>query len=237
MKVIRRNVGEAIEPLYHEVERRLGAEGESRRLEVVSKEDGALSSVRWRADCVTIALRKGVPTHALPHVLAVALQHVRQRLDGFPDVVRSDQPQPDGVGLARTALRELVLAPEAEQHLASLDLDDRWESEQRHKGLKQLLRDAGEDWSEPGTPAHQFAALSYARYSLQHPPEMWESLGESMREQLPKAAEAGDKVLTLVKQHGWKDATTALKTLTEVRDALQMRPYTLVQDRRTGGLY
>jgi hypothetical protein len=237
MKVIRRNVGEAIEPLYHEVERRLGAEGESRRLEVVNKEDGALSSVRWRPDCVTIALRKGIPTHALPHVLAVALQHVRQRLDGFPDVVRSDQPQPDGVALARTALRELVLAPEAEQHLASLELDDRWESEQRHKGLKQLLRDAGEDWNEPGTPAHQFAALSYARYSLQHPPEMWESLGESMREQLPKAAEAGDKVLTLVKEHGWKDATTALKAMTEVRDALQMRPYTLVQDRRTGGLY
>ena len=66
---------------------------------------------------------------------------------------------------------------------------------------------------------------------------MWESLGESMREQLPKAAEAGEKVLALVKTHGWKDATTALKTLTEVRDALQMRPYTLVQDRRTGGLY
>ncbi len=44
-------------------------------------------------------------------------------------------------------------------------------------------------------------------------------------------------MLTLVKKHGWKDAGSALKTLTEVRDALQMRPYTLVQDRRTGGLY
>lgn len=237
MKVIGRNLDETIDPLYREVERRLGTEGGRRRLEVVSTEDGALSNVRWRDDHVSISLRKGIPTHALPHVLAVALQHVRQRLDGYPDVVRSDRPQPEGAGLARTALRELVLAPEAEQHLEPLSLDDRWEAEQRHKGLKQLLRDAGEDWNEPGTPAHQFAALSYARYALQHPPEMWESLGESMRDQLPRATEAGDKVLTLVSRYGWKDASTALKTLTEVRDTLQMRPYTLVQDRRTGGLY
>lgn len=237
MKVIGRNVGEAVEPLYREIEHRLATEGGNRRLEVLSTEDGALSSVRWHKDRVTISVRKGIPTHALPHVLAVALQHVRQRLDGYPDVVRSDRPQPEGVGLARTALRELVLAPEAEQRLEALGLDDRWEAEQRHKGMKQLLRDAGEDWNEPGTPAHQFGALSYARYALQHPPEMWESLRASMREQLPKTTEAGEKVLTLVKRHGWKDPGTTLKTLTEVRDALQMRPYTLVQDRRTGGLY
>ncbi len=237
MKVIGRNLGEAIDPLYQDIEHRLGTEGGHRRLEVTSTEDGALSSIRWRDDEVTIAVRKGIPTHALPHVLAVALQHVRQRLDGYPDVVRSDRPQPEGAGLTRTALRELVLAPEAEQHLEPLGLDDRWEAEQRHKGLKQLLRDAGEDWNEPGTPAHQFAALSYARYALQHPPEMWESLGEAMRDQLPKATASGEEVLTLVSRHGWKDASTMLKTLTEVRDVLQMRPYTLIQDRRTGGLY
>ncbi len=237
MKVIGRNVGEAIEPLYKEIESRLSTESGGLHIEVTSTDDGALSGVRWHTDRVTISLRKGIPTHALPHVLAVALQHVRQRLDGFPDVVRSDQPQPEGAAIARTALRELVLAPEAEQHLESLSLDDHWEAEQRHKGLKQLLRDADEEWSEPGTPAHQFAAISYARYSIQHPPEMWESLEQSMREQLPKATETGERVLALIRQHGWKDATTALKTLTEVRDALQMRPYTLVQDRRTGGLY
>ena len=237
MKVIGRNVGEAIEPLYREVEQRLATEGGGRRLEVASTDDGALSNVRWRADHVAISVRKGIPTHALPHVLAVALQHVRQRLDGYPDVVRSDRPQPEGAGLARTALRELVLAPEAEQRLEPLGLDDRWETEQRHKGLKQLLRDAGKDWNEPGTPAHQFAALSYARYALQHPPAMWESLGEAVRDQLPKAAASGDEVLGLISRHGWKDQATALKTLTEVRDALQMRPYTLIQDRRTGGFY
>ena len=58
-----------------------------------------------------------------------------------------------------------------------------------------------------------------------------------MRERLPKATSAGDAVLAIVSRHGWRDASTALKTLTEVRDALQMRPYTLIQDRRTGGLY
>lgn len=237
MKVIGRNVGDAIEPLYREVEQRLATEGGRRRLEVTSTDDGALSNVGWREDHVTIAVRKGIPTHALPHVLAVALQHVRQRLDGYPDVVRSDRPQPEGAGLARTALRELVLAPEAEQRLEPLGLDDRWESEQRHKGMKQLLRDAGEDWNEPGTPAHQFAALSYARYALQHPPEMWESLGEAMRDRIPRATASGDQVLAIVSRHGWADAGTALKTLTEVRDIVQMRPYTLVQDRRTGSLY
>ena len=170
MEVLGRDIGEALDRMYEELANRTRTEGE-RELRVEGFQ-GALSRVDWGDAAVMIFLNEGVPTHALPHVLGVALQHVRQRLDHYPDVRRPEGRQPEGAALVRTALRELVLAPEAEAKLASLNLDQQWETEQRHEGFKSLLDGAPQEWSQPGTAGHAFAVLQYARMELQHPPQL-----------------------------------------------------------------
>ena len=85
----------------------------------------------------------------------------------------------------RTALRELVLAPEADMQLDPLELDRSWETEQRHAGYKELLRDADDTWNEVGTAGNAFAALQYARFAIDHPSDLWESLREQTAERIP----------------------------------------------------
>lgn len=234
MEVIGRDIGDALDRMYAELESRVRTEAEC-TLEIEPFQ-GALSRVRWDQEggVVTIQLNEGVPTHALPHVLAVALQHVRQRLDRYPDIRRPTGEQADGSALVRTALKELVLAPEAEVHLASLALDQQWEAEQRHQGLKEMLVEPPEDWNETGTLGNQFAALQYARMELQHPPEMWKSLRKRMEERLPVAVERGEAALRNVRRYRWNSPGACLQALIAVRDELGLREVALIEDRRTG---
>ena len=184
-----------------------------------------------------VQLHSGVPTHALPHIFGVALQHVRQRVDFYPDVRRPPGDQPEGSQLVRQVLRELVLAPEAAMQLEPLALDQQWEAEQRHQGLKEMLRDVPDDWDEAGTIGNYFAALQYARFSVQHPPEMWEGLRRTMREQLPGACELGDQALAIVRPlrmglagrvppNPWSASATSLA----------LADLALVEDRRSNEL-
>ena len=133
MKVIGKEIGAALASMYGEIERRVKIEAE-RELRVEPFEGGSFSNVEWADDAVVVSLHNGVPTHALPHVLGVALQHIRQRLDRYPGVLRGPQDV-EGAGMIRSALRELVMGPEAEMRLAPMDLDMQWEVEQRHAGL------------------------------------------------------------------------------------------------------
>ncbi|MBM3139073.1 MAG: hypothetical protein FJZ92_02375 [Chloroflexi bacterium] len=236
MKVIGKDIGLALDEMHAEIEKRVRVEAE-RACRVEPFEGGSFSTVDWEDDAVVISLHNGIPTRALPHVFGVALQHVRQRLDRYPNVVRpSGEDHPAGA-LIRTVLRELVLAPEAEIWLEPLGLDMDWETKQRHAGLKEMLRDADEEWNEPGSPGNAFAALQYAHFSLTHPPELWESLREQMTEQLPAAAENGEGVLQVVREHLWNSPGACLESLVAARDELGLQPVALVEDRRSGRLY
>lgn len=232
MKVIRKNIGTALDEMYEQLERRIRIEAE-RNIRIEAFEGGSFSSVNWEADAVVISLHNGVPTRALPHVFGVALQHVRQRLDLYPAVVRPAGADSPVAGLVRSVLRELILAPEAEMHLAPLELDTEWETEQRHAGLKEMLRDVDADWDQEGTPGSAFAALQYAHFSLTHPAELWESLGEQVREKLPASSARGEQVLARVREHGWKTPGACLESLVAVRDELNLQQVAVIEDRRS----
>ena len=236
MKVIGKEIGDAIEPMFQEIEARLLAEAE-RTLRVEPFEGGALSDVDWDEPpgVVVISLHSGVPTHALAHVLGVALQHVRQTLDHYPDVV-SGPAAVEGEEMLRHALRELILAPEAEAHLASLGLESRWETEQRHQGMKDLLRQASKDWDEVLTPNHVFGALLYARFALDHPEELWASLRKDFNRKFPALSASGEGAAEQIRTHGWDSVDACIEALVAVRDELGMREIALVEDRRDGTL-
>lgn len=232
MRVNGRNIGKSVDALYDEIEERTRNEV-GREVRLREREAGAISNVSWRRGRVTISIHKGMPTHAVPHALAVALQHVRQRLDEYPDVHRpfpSGTPQAD---LVRTALRELVMAPEAESQLKGLELDDEWETEQRHEGMKALLRDVPKEWHRTGSLGHKFAALQYARMELQHPRRMWSSLKKTFAKELPTAAEQGADIAAQVKKIGWASPDACLESLVTARDALKLKKEALIGDRRT----
>ncbi len=235
MKVIGKDIGTTLDALYEELASRVRIEAE-RELSVDAFEGGSFSNVSWRADGVVISLHNGVPTHALPHVFGVALQHVRQRIDRYPAVRRSARPDPEGGALIRTALRELVLAPEAEMQLEQYGLETSWEVEQRHAGYKELLRDAEDSWNDVGTPGNAFASLQYARFAVDHPADLWESLRNQTVERIPAVAENGEGVLQVVRQTGWATPGGCLQSLVAARDELSLMNYALIEDRRSGEL-
>lgn len=235
MEVLGRDIGTKLDRMYHELLSRVRTEAE-RELRV-EWFDGALSNVRWTDDEVVIYLNEQVPTHALPHVLGVALQHVRQRLDRFPDVRRPEGEQPEGSPLVRTALREVVLAPDAEAKLGGLALDQQWETEQRHLGMKQMLDDPPEEWEDPTTLGAKFIALQYAKMELLHPAQMWSGLRKTMEKKLPAAASLGDDVVHEVRRYRWGSAQACFRSLVNARDALGLEEIAVIEDRRTGRFY
>lgn len=235
MKVIGKEIGKALAPMYGEIERRAQVES-GRELRIVAYEGGAFSNVDWTEDAVTISLHNGVPSRALPHVFGVALQHVRQRLELYPRVLPGPR-ELEGGPLVRAALRELVMGPEAEMRLSPLELDVEWEVEQRHAALKEMLRDAPEDWNTVNTPGNAFAALQYARFTLEHPEALWAPLRDQFRERLPAAAEAGEGVVQLVKQNGWKTPGACLQSLVAARNELSLNQIAVIEDRQRGVRY
>lgn len=231
MKVIGKDIGTALEPLFEEVERRLRIESE-RELRVEGGAEGSFSNVVWQQDATIIQLHNGVPTHALPHVFGVALEHVRQRLERYPTVQRLEgEDVPDGPML-RGALRELVLAAAADHALQALNLDVEWEAEQRHQALKNLLRDAGPEWNDPEESAFAFAALLYARAAIEHP--LWESLAPTFQETLPEASKLGAEVEQAVRENGWASPGACLQSLLAARELTGLDDLAAILDRRTG---
>lgn len=231
VEVLGRDIGDGIDRMYREILSRVQTEPELElRIEAF---DGALSNVRWTDDAVVVQLNEAVPTHALPHVLGVALMHVRQRLDQFPDIRRPAGEQVEGTGLLRTSLRETVLAPEAESHLAPLALDQKWETEQRHLGFKQLLDDAPEQWRDQSSIGAGFVALQYAKLEFMHPEAMWTSLRKRTHAELPEAAEMGDMAVTEIRRFRWGSAQACVQSLVAVRDVLGMQRIAQVLDRRS----
>ena len=158
MKINGRDIGDVLDPLYEEIEARV--QKETARDLAVDKFDGeSFSRVRWSDDAptVTVLVHEHLPTHAIAHALAVALQHVRQRLDQYPEIRRPKGRQAaQSAGPVRTMLREVVMAPEAESRIAGLGLDREWENEQRHDALKQVLRAPPAEWKRDGTLGSQF---------------------------------------------------------------------------------
>ena len=237
MKIAGHEIGDALDPLYAELEGRVRVEAE-RDLRVESGEQDAISTVSWSdPETVIVSVHQGVPTHALPHVLAVALQRVRQRLDRYPVVRPPLEEAPEEGPMLRQALRELVLSAEGEMHIEALALDHEWESEQRHNGLKDILRDPPADWGTLGSAGNKFMALQYARFAGQHPPEMWEGLRKSFQEKLPAAAENGEGVLQMVRQTGWGTPGACLQSLVAAREELAMQDVARIEDPRSGDLY
>ncbi len=232
MKVIGKELGTVLVDMYEDIEKRLKTEA-ARDLKVVSFEGASFSDIQWGDHEVVISLHNGIPTRALNHILGIALQHIRQRLDFYPAVVRG-QTDVEGGALVRSALRELIMSPEAEQQVAPLKIDITWELKQRHEGLKQLLRDAPEEWNDEGSIGHAFAALQYARFTIEHPEELWDGLRTQFRKQLPAAAMTGDEIISLVAQRGWKTPGACVESLVAVRDALGLNAFVAIEDRRNG---
>ena len=236
MNVNGRDIGDALDPLFDELVERVRAEA-GRELAIDSFDGDSFSRVRWSDDDagVTIFLHENLPTHAIAHALGIALQHVRQRLDEYPEVRRPHGRQAaQGAGPLRTMLREVVMAPEAEERIAPLGLDREWEVEQRHSALKELLRAPPSEWARDGTLGNQFAALQYARFEFEHPPEMWKSLRDEMEKTLPIAAEHGKQVVAAIAEHGWKSQDDCLASLLAARDALNLEYVAWIEDRRSG---
>lgn len=236
MKVNGRDIGDVLDGLHEEIANRLREETH-RDLQIDGFDGDAFSSVRWSGETPTVLIfvHEQLPTHAIPHVLGVALQHVRQRLDSYPDVrTPSGRQAAAGAGPLRTMLREVVMAPEAEARLADLDLDSEWETEQRHEAMKQILRAPPSDWKRDGTLGNKFAALQYARFELEHPTAMWNSLRDDMEDSLTIAAERGKRAVEAVREHGWDSADACLKSLLAVRDSLGMEYIAWIEDRRDG---
>ena len=231
MKVIGKDIGTVLEPLFEEVENRLRIESEL-ELRIEGGAEGAFSNVVWQQDAAIIQLHNGVPTHALPHVVGVALEHVRQRLERYPTVQRTEgEDVPDGPML-RGALRELVLAPAADHALQALNLNVEWEAEQRHQALKNLLREAGPEWNDPEQSAFAFAALLYARAAIEHP--LWESLAPAFQEALPEASRLGAEVEQAVRENGWVSPGACLQALLAARELTGLDEIAAIFDRRTG---
>jgi hypothetical protein len=228
LKIIGKEIGSELDDMYHLLVGRAGVAG--RDLKVVAFEGDGLSDVQWTAKAVTISLHSGVPTHALPHVFAIALQHVRQTLDGYPNILKPPGRQPEGSDLVRGALRELVAEPDAEAQLHALGLDRTWENEQRHQGMKSLLQQPPADWNEPESLGGLFLALQYARMSLTHPPQMWKALQKRAEEVVPVAAERGEQVLTAVKKKRWGSASAALESYIRVREELGVEDMVRIED-------
>jgi hypothetical protein len=236
MQVLGKDIGTALDKRFAEIEERVKVEAQ-RALQVEGFEGGSISTIDWQDGRVRILVHSGVPRHALAHVFGVALEHVRQRLDRFPDVVRPPvEEQPEGAEIVRQALRELVLAPEAEMQIASYQLDDQWEAEQRHQAMKDLLREPPADWNEAGTIGNDFMALQYARFAIQHPKDMWEGLRKSMREQLPLATDRGEAALKIVRTYGWGGPGASLESLVGARNELELHDVAAIEDRRTSEL-
>lgn len=232
MKVIGKDIGTALDAMYAELEQRVRVEAEC-ELRVEAFEAGAFSSVDWLPGAAVVSLHNGVPTHALPHVFGVALQHIRQHLDRYPTVVEGPR-EVYGGDLVRTTLRELLMAPEAETALIPLNLDTTWEVEQRHTGLKDLLRDAPKEWDDLDSAGGAFATLQYARFAIEHPTGLWASLRDPFAETLPHPAEQGERVAALVREKGWATPGACLEALVAVRDALNLRTYVAIEDLRNG---
>lgn len=232
MKVIGKDIGDSLEKLLEEVESRLKVEAE-RELRFEAGAEGTFSNVQWLDDAVVIQLHNGVPTHALPHIVGVALEHVLQRLERYPAVQRpAGEDELDGP-ILRSALRELVLAPAADHGLKSLNLDVQWEAEQRHQALKDLIRDHAE-WDDPEDPGHTFIALLYARAAIEHPADLWPGLAEAFADALPRVAENGAAVEQAVRQHGWTSPGACLESLVSARELLDLTSIAPIFDRRTG---
>jgi hypothetical protein len=231
MKVIGKDIGTTLEPLFEEVEHRLRIESEL-QLRIEGGAEGAFSNVIWQQGTALIQLHNGVPTHALPHVVGVALEHVRQRLERYPTVQRAaGDDVPDGPML-RGALRELVLAPAADHALQALNLNVEWETEQRHQALKDLLRETGPEWNDPQQSAFAFAALLYARAAIEHP--LWESLAPTFQEALPEASRLGAEVEQSVRKNGWVSPGACLQALLAARELTGLDEIAAIFDRRTG---
>ena len=236
MKVNGRDIGDILDPLYAEIEARVQKEA-ARDLTVETFDGESFSRVRWSDDAptVTVFVHEQLPTHAIPHALAIALQHVRQRLDQYPEIRRPKGRQAaQGAGPVRTMLREVVMAPEAESRIADLGLDREWENEQRHEALKQVLRTPPSEWTRDGTLGSQFAALQYARFEFEHPPELWKSLRREMEQAMPLAAERGKQAVAAIQEHGWSTIDGCLQSLTATRDALGLEYVAWIEDRRDG---
>jgi hypothetical protein len=228
MKVIGREIGDSIAHMYGQVEARVAAA--NRDLVVVAFDGEGLSGVKWSPKAVTISLHSGVPTHALPHVLGVAVQHIRQDLDGYPNVRKPKTRQPEGSDLVRSALRELVLEPDAEAQLAGMALDREWEQEQRHQAMKDLLREPPADWNEAGSLGNDFMALQCARMQVTHPPKMWDALRKRVEEVLPVAAERAELAGRALRRRRWGTAQACLNSFVNVRDELELGDVAIIVD-------
>ena len=239
MNVNGRDIGDVLDGLHEELAARVSDEAE-RELVVDSFDGDSFSNVRWadEEDEVLIEVHESLPTHAIAHVLAVALQHVRQRLDAYPEVRRPRGRQAArGAGPVRTMLREVVMAPEAEDRIDPLGLDREWEVEQRHAALKEILRAPPSEWTRDGTLGNQFAALQYARFEFEHPQEMWQSLSEEMERALPIAVARGRRIVDAVREHGWSSRDACLQALLAARQAAGLQYVAWIVNRETDEIH
>lgn len=228
MKIIGREIGDDLNSMYGLIEGRASAA--DRAVEVVLFEGQGLSDVHWTAKKVIISIHSGIPTHSIPHVLAVALQHVRQALDGYPTVTKPRGRDLEGAELVRGALRELVLEPDAEVLIGPMGLDRTWENEQRHQGYKALLEDPPADWDEPDTLGNIFMALQYARLATTHPAQMWKALHKRTQQMLPHAAERGELALSVLKRRRWGSPRACLDSFLYLRKELGLEDIVQIED-------
>ena len=254
MKILEREIGDQLDGLFEEVAVSLansfaknaskeddGLEIEN-KLSILPQNDGLLSRIKWEEGNPYIYIRSDIPTHAIPHVLGTALCHVKQKIDLFPDVVQNENEEEiDGALLVRIALKELLMSLNAEETMKNIKFDIDWEDKNRHQGFKDVLgmldRNEDDSFVSIEHPTHQFFSLTYAKFSLIHPPKMWDGLKTQIMNDYPEFVKSGKKILEIINEYGFEDVDSCLKSLTGIRDEIAMRPYTLILDRRDESYY
>ena len=222
------DIGSTLDSMYTSIGKRLQGETD-RTLAVEPFRGQALSRIDEGEQTVTIQIHQDVPQPAVNHVLGVALQHVRQELDGYPRVLPGSR-EVTGIPLVRMALRELVMAPEAETHLQDLEIDGEWERDQRLNGLLRLLNRADPQyWDAFGSPEHAFSAIQYARICQDHRSDgLTPWVRSRFERELPHAATCGAVIARDVSSIGWGDPDSCLESLNAARDQLRLDAYVTI---------
>lgn len=232
MRVLDRDIGTKIDSWYQDVVAQVREAG--RALDIRLGHTGSFGATGEEGDRFVIYLADDLPELALEHTFAHELAHVTQRLEGYPSTQRPTSLGNDS-GEAKVGrwISELVLGPDAEQRIAQYNLDTHWEDKQRARNIRQNINTASEG-HVPGSFHFVDRSLTYAWGELVLSPGVWLPLRRKFERQLPLVSHAGQRIVAMVREHGWETPEAARDAMLAVVDFLGVSAFVSVLDRQSG---
>lgn len=219
MDVLGVELPEPLADFYRQVEALYAADGVALTCE---RDDGPAFGGFYLDDGrATVAIRHDLPPEAVCHTLAHELTHGLQRREGWPRALANpDLGDPTAAAELASMLQAIVQCAAAELRIAPLGLDSSWETSERHRTIRYLLRAPQSDADQRGSPGWAYWSLLYAYVSLLHPPERSRTLLHNIARAIPLAAEAGQAAAEAVRRHGYATKEQALEALRAAHDIL-----------------